>query len=467
MVDPRSARRAQKLSKLQLSLLEPRSRTGAHGPANPKEETEDVMSDKPLPVNLAEYSANHRIREHHEDGYVDVTGKREKKWRGWYHVYKLNEKDGSSTRIKRSRVIGPCAGMTKAAAKDEHRAWIRRFNSQPVAEDAGCKVAHLCDDYLIMRNGDWDESTQKTNRSVFDQLIKPEIGERPIEKVTAEDLKRLVNGWADRTWKTPKGTIKHGTSHSYAKKGITMIRAIFDLAQERDLVTKNPARSINVRLKMPKRVTRPDKSIFPPEHLFPFLAELGPRDSLIVWISLLGATRPNEAFAVKGADVGPDWVCIKRALNRRRKFKDTKTGTERYVHLPPDTAKQIHQWIVENKIGPNDLVFQNRDGGPLNRANVLKRKIRTAAERAKIPVLDVDFQMLRRSFATIAGALGLDLKSIQSQLGHARPDMTATEYMQPVDAVRVEQMKRLEDILRGRVKMPADLAAKLGSRMVQ
>lgn len=75
--------------------------------------------------------------------------------------------------------------------------------------------------------------------------------------------------------------------------------------------------------------------------------------------------------------------------------------------------------------------------------------------------------MLRRSFATVAQVVGFDVKGIQAQLGHSRPDMSATEYMQPIDARRVAQMKQLEDMLRGRVKMPVDISARLGSTMVQ
>jgi len=82
-------------------------------------------------------------------------------------------------------------------------------------------------------------------------------------------------------------------------------------------------------------------------------------------------------------------------------------------------------------------------------------------------VTEVDFQMLRRSFATVAQFVGLDVKAIQSQLGHSRPDMTATVYMQPIDALTASQLKRLEDMLRGREPIPVDVAAKIGTAVIQ
>jgi hypothetical protein len=225
-------------------------------------------------LNLTAYTTTRRVREHHEDGYVDVTGKKQKKWRGWYHVY-VAKPDGTKTRIKRKRIIASCSQMTKADARDEHRTWIRRFNAQPVAESGTCTVANLCDDFMAMREGDWDESTRKTNRSVFNSLIKPALGAKPINRVKAEDLKKFLNGLPSRTYETPTGKKKTGVSQSYVKKAITHLRAIFDLAQERELITKNPGRSISVRLTVPKSASKPDKSVFPPQRVFEKIIHYG------------------------------------------------------------------------------------------------------------------------------------------------------------------------------------------------
>jgi integrase len=75
--------------------------------------------------------------------------------------------------------------------------------------------------------------------------------------------------------------------------------------------------------------------------------------------------------------------------------------------------------------------------------------------------------MLRRSFATAGKAFGLDLKAIQSQMGHARPDITASVYMQPVDDVRVQQIEKFERMLRGEIPMPVDMEVKLGPSRIQ
>ena len=429
-----------------------------------------------LPENLAEYSAKHRTREHGlENGTVRQTGKKIKKWKGFYHVVV----DGK--RIKRERIIGECSKMTKTAAREEHRKWIRRLHEEPVAVTRQATVADLCEDYYRLKLGDWSESSQKTNRGLIDNVINPVLGNKPIASATAEELKLFINSMPGRTWipKTtyarPDGTTatvyarkkKSGCSASYIRKAIIFLRAIFDLASERELIRRNPARSITIKLKVPKATRPPYKPIFPPAQLPALLAQLDQRGSLIVWLSMLGATRPNELLATVGSDVGPCWLHIRKAFDSRRRVKLTKTERPRYVALPPEVAEELHAWIRNRGIGADDLVFQNQRGRAIDSKNFLRRTLRPAAKRAGIAASDIDFRMLRRSYASIWNALGYDIKGSQAQMGHARPDMTASEYMQPIDALRLEQVTTLEKILRGRMPMPVDVAAKLGSGMVQ
>lgn len=428
--------------------------------------------------NLAEYCAAHRTRERgNEDGSVRLAKtKKVKKWEGVYHVYVDN------VRHTRYRIIGECSKFTKTQARNEHREWLRRLHSQPVADTSKATVGQLLEDFYLLKLGDWAKQTRDTMRALIDNGLKPALGNKALEDVTAEDLKVFINSLPSRKW-TPKtkyirpdGSVvvthskesKSGCSVSYVKKSITVLRAVFDLAVERNLIRKNPARSITTKLTVPKTTRAIDKSVFAPTQLPALLAELERRDSLIVWLSIIAATRPNELFALTGGDVGPDYIYVRQALDVERQIKTTKTERPRKIALPPELAADVNAWLVENNIGKDDLVFRNvRNKAPIHRSNYLRRVLRPAAKRAKIATSNVDFRMLRRSFATIANAIGFDVKSIQAQLGHAQPTMTLGTYIQPVDALRLEQIKRFEDILRGRIPMPHDIAMNLGTDLVQ
>src|SRR5262249_31122777 len=157
----------------------------------------------------------------------------------------------------------------------------------------------------------------------------------------------------------------------------------------------NPARAVTMKLTVPKQARKPDKSIFPPQELPLLMAALSARDRIIVWISILGATRPNELFAIHGRDVGSDWVHIGKALSRKRKTKTTKPPLARYIYVPPFIMSDLREWMRDNSVGPDDLVFPNQAGRPISRDNFLKRRLRPAAKHAGIATADVDFQMLR------------------------------------------------------------------------
>jgi integrase len=459
---------------MQISLLEQAARESRYRPGHSQE--------KKIPMtDLAEYGKQHRSRPHgNEDGSIRQIGKKVKKWEGTYHVYVAGP-DEKQRRDTRRRVIGECAKMTKTQARDEHREWVRRLHSQPIAVAAKNTVAQFCDDYFRLKAGDWSEKSQGRERGAHN-VVKAALGDRAINSVTPEDLKLFVNGLPERTYapvinsRRPDGTMKTiysqkqktGISAAYVKTIIGALRSTFDLAVEREVIRKNPARSKTVRLTVPKAASKPDKSVLPPTQLVALLKELSEEERLIVNISILGGTRPNELFAVQGGDVGSNSIIIRRALTRKRKFKDPKTvSSKRTIVLGPLLSAEVREWVRSGGIGPDDLLFTTGKGTPKDRGNFLDRVLRPAALRAGIAQRDVDFQMLRRSFATISNALGLDLKAIQSQMGHSKPDITLSVYAQPVEGVRVQQIEQLELMLRGQVPMPVDLEVKLGPARIQ
>jgi hypothetical protein len=180
------------------------------------------------------------------------------------HVYKKNG-DGTETRIKRKRIIGPVADITKKKAEEEHRAWIRRVHALPAAETPLATVTALCDDYVQLREGDWRRHTLDTNLTIF-ALIKSTFGDWPTERVKPEDLKRFINSLPKRSWETPKGHPKTRCSESQAQKCIAYLRAIVDLAAERaaerGVLFRNPARSKVIQLTVPKGWRKPGKTVF-------------------------------------------------------------------------------------------------------------------------------------------------------------------------------------------------------------
>ena len=149
----------------------------------------------------------------------------------------------------------------------------------------------------------------------------------------------------------------------------------------------------------------------------------------------------------------------------RRPKRSSFHDSDRHTGQPCLRRGRIEQGVTPR--GQSSQIDGLRLKSQASVKNFLRRRLRPAARRAAITTLDVDFQMLRRSFATLAGAIsGGGAKSIQAQMGHARPDMWLLEYAQPVDEMRRRLLERMERILLGKEPVPVDLTAKLGSKLV-
>jgi integrase len=276
--------------------------------------------------------------------------------------------------------LGECAKLLKWQAEEKLEDLIREARGQRVAVGPGDTVATLCDDYFAIKKGDWQE--QGVVRAVLDQLIKPVIGQMAPGDVRPEHLKAMVNPLPVRQWKTPKGQVRRGCSESNAKKCVTHLRGVFDLAMAKGVLKDNPARNAVIRLSMPKGLRKPDKSYLAFADMPRLLAQLNAEDHLVIHIALVCALRPSEIFALKRNDVADGWIRVDEALDRQRHLKDPKTDSSKAkVSVPPLLLRELNDWLHIRPGDSDDLLFPNRDGRPRNRQNELNRMLKPAAKR--------------------------------------------------------------------------------------
>ena len=90
--------------------------------------------------------------------------------------------------------------------------------------------------------------------------------------------------------------------------------------------------------------------------------------------------------------------------------------------------------------GPDDLVFQSvAKAGPMRDNNILVRHMKPAARALGLPC--VNWQVLRRSFATWLKINGADVKDAQALMRHSRASTTLDIYQQFVP----ESQRRVVD----------------------
>jgi integrase len=128
-------------------------------------------------------------------------------------------------------------------------------------------------------------------------------------------------------------------------------------------------------------------------------------------------------------------VAVNRSVIERIQRLKTMTITVR-------AGRANRQVRLVKSDGPDDLVFQSTlKGAPMRDNNILVRHIKPAAR--KLGIGWVNWQVLRRSFATWLKMAGADVKDAQALMRHSRASTTLDIYQQFVPE---SQRKAVENL---------------------
>lgn len=163
----------------------------------------------------------------------------------------------------------------------------------------------------------------------------------------------------------------------------------------------------------------------------------GQRDRLLFTVLYNTGARVSEALHLRTQDV------FDRAVHLRGKGRK-----ERMVPIWPSTERLMRQWCKTNHLGPEQLIFTNRNGEPLSRDGVAFRlalSVRKAAVHC--PSLNqrrITCHTFRHSCAMSLLQAGVALEVIALWLGHAKP-LTTHGYVEADLKMKAECLKRLTE----------------------
>lgn len=265
----------------------------------------------------------HMPRRRVERGYVYKVGRRVKMWEGRYHVY-LTLPDGSEKRRERTKILGPCAEMSKGDAQQaliRHIA-IARGQAGPMPDNPTFR--DLWTRYRTLKEPTWSTATKKAVVSLFEgkkpagdpsagpkksrrPTILSMIGHRRVTELTRDPLQEHLNRMAAR-----------GDSFSAVKKARTYITAALEFALDEQLIGRNPGRKLELPSKrLPKRCGR-FYSLEEVRRLLSAAAAASFRERLVVHLFVLCGLRAQELFVLRVDDIEPGILRIDEALRKPR-----------------------------------------------------------------------------------------------------------------------------------------------------
>ena len=220
------------------------------------------------------------------------------------------------------------ATTDKAAEKERVRKMraINETNEKtPAADEAACGTFRefklgLWQTHL--KNKGVKPSTIYGYESLLNKHILPVLGDRKLSEIMPVDITEFMNALGSQPSKR-----KPKLLNVYS-----LMRHMFELATEYDLVQANPVRK---KLHRPRYRVK-EKPILTPEQLGQVLAKI-PQDWYAVFLMLiLTSLRIGEVLAIQWRDI--DWLNTSLRLNknlwRGEVQESTKTGAEIIRHLP-------------------------------------------------------------------------------------------------------------------------------------
>lgn len=352
---------------------------------------------------------------------------------------RLGEKpDGTPDRKTTSRA-------TRREAQDVLDQWIRDRDAGLALDSGKVTLAKHLETWLELSVVPVKRATTAAvYRNAVHRHIIPAMGQRKLREVSALHIERFL-----------QEKRREGLSNASIALLSTVLRQSFEKAQDWDILSRNVAR----RVTPPKvKRERPIPNLTPEQAAR--IIELCREDWYggVAILVITAGMRPGEMLGLRWEDVHLDKPAHIRVVKQMQYIRgvgnrlvDPKTQKgERVIHLPEIAVKMLlQQWDEQRALGREGdmgLVFTDYDGKPLNPVTP-RRALYRILDKAGIE--RVSFRDLRRVYATLQHSLGVPVKVVMEQMGHASPGTTLGHYTQALTEDKAAAARLMDELLGG------------------
>lgn len=257
--------------------------------------------------------------------------------------------------------------------------------------------------------------TRNGYRSLLDSRILPYLGDLQLRQIDPV----VVREWAAKLQ-------EDGLSASRIRQARNVLHAVFGLAVDSSMVTRNPVAGVKT-----PRVVTPPRRYLTAEQVGKLADAMGSPYDLLVLVLSYSGIRFGEAAALRRShcDLDGSRLHIYESLAEvagQLHFGTTKTHRQRVVALPASIRDKLRHHLEEADIASDGLVFTSPKGRAPRYSNFRRRRWTAAIEKAGLSGLEI--HELRHTAASLMMNHGGDPKLIQTQLGHSSISITYDIY---------------------------------------
>ena len=297
------------------------------------------------------------------------------------------------------------------------------------------------------------ESTLAGYISKINSYIRPYFKGRKIQEIDKNDIQLFVNYMATLKKKKTRNDNERKSdkllSIKTIKDTVKILRMIFaDAEEEMELIPFNPVK----KPKYPKRKTSKKKEILSIEEQIAVTNILLSEYNGIAFLSLfILGVRASElsGFLWKDLDDILNGISVSRGfqivdiydddlkkLRSERKYTELKSeASERIVPVMPILKVALENYkgeimqqlgIKDEKILDNESMFKTKNGNTIT-SDYLRHRLQYVLKKYGFEK-HITVHELRHTFATRCLESGIDMKTVQTFLGHADYKLTANTY---------------------------------------
>jgi len=385
----------------------------------------------------------------------------------WWQIriYQDEYSDGRRIR-KRKRIRLAPASMAVREVQKIKAEYLRPINQGLVTAGS----ATVFDDYVrnvyfIAEFPLLASSTQQRYRGIVANYLVPTFGTFCLRDMTALTLQKYISGFhVSARDEVEQGGESKGASKTLSRESIDKTRdvlsSILGSAVKYGYLVSNPAAGLQVPPE--KRGKRRHKPFIRPDEFAALVVLIPEPYATMVYVGVYTGLRVSELIGLRWEDIHEQSITIDERFCRGDwgEPKSDASNTTipvnakvieridalRTLTVEVKAGRAVRRYRVVKADSPGDLVFQSVKGGqPMRDNNILVRHIKPAARRLGIPW--VNWQVLRRSYATWLRMVGTDPRDRQSLMRHSRFTTTAEVYEQDLPESQLRAVEKLGSLV--------------------
>lgn len=269
-------------------------------------------------------------------------------------------------------------------------------------------------------------STKRSYSSVIETSINPAFGHYPISKITTSIIQNYI-----------AKVILNKKAGKTANNHLVLLKTMFKHARKWKFIQVSPTDDIE-----PAKTETKEMDFLEPSEIRLLIKHSEEPYRTLFMTAILTGMRRGELLGLQWGDV--DWqanqIRVRRSLfwqtnaeaKEQKSEKRAVLGTPktkksiRSIVMSPELKKALEIHRIKCTESPDELVFCNKLGKPIEPENMIRRHFHPTLTLAGLR--RIRFHDLRHTFTSLLIAQNPSPKFVQSQLGHASIQTTFDRY---------------------------------------